>query len=38
MYIRRNLDRGYTAKELNVSYMREKKIAVQNTMDNVKVV
>ncbi|XP_039250176.2 choline-phosphate cytidylyltransferase A-like [Styela clava] len=36
MYIRRNLDRGYTAKELNISYMREKKIVVQNTMDNVK--
>lgn len=37
MYIRRNLGRGYTAKDLNISYMKEKKIVVQNTMDNMKV-
>ncbi|KAL5004247.1 hypothetical protein ScPMuIL_017703 [Solemya velum] len=33
MYIRRNLARGYTAKELNVSYMREKKIQFEEKYD-----
>ncbi|XP_065162961.1 choline-phosphate cytidylyltransferase B-like isoform X3 [Atheta coriaria] len=36
MYVRRNLARGYTAKELNISYLTEKKIKVQNKMNEFK--
>lgn len=36
VYIRRNLARGYSAKELNLSYMREKKIVAVNTLDSMK--
>lgn len=36
MFIRRNLNRGYSAKELNVSYLVEKKIRFQNKMHALK--
>jgi len=36
VYIRRNLARGYSAKDLNISFYREKKIVVQNKVDQVK--
>ncbi|XP_022101933.1 choline-phosphate cytidylyltransferase A-like [Acanthaster planci] len=36
MYVRRNLSRGYTAKEMNVSFIKETSLNFQDRVDKVK--
>ena len=36
MYVRRNLQRGYTRKDLNISFLREKRMNFKSKVDEVK--
>ena len=36
VYIRRNLERGYSRKDLNVSYVREKRIKLSGKVNKIK--
>ncbi|XP_071798416.1 choline-phosphate cytidylyltransferase A-like [Asterias amurensis] len=36
IYVRRNLSRGYTAKEMNVSFIKETSLSLQDRVDKVK--
>lgn len=35
-YVRRNLKRGYTGKQMNVSYMKEKQLQVEDKVNDFK--